>query len=341
MKLLDLYLDQIRQNLPPRNREDILKEINSTLMDMIEDRNPHPGEKPSEETVKEVLREFGSPRKVAVQYGAQNYLIGPRIFPIYLQVLRIVLIVVAAFNVVGLIVAIVNQSGFDNGMLEAILQIVGSLISSLFTAFGIVTLSFAGIERATSDELKVKINQKWDPEDLLKEEDQDRVKILELALEITFSMIFIILINFFLDKIGIYFLGSRGWVSSPILNETFLRYIPAITIYIILDIAIDLYLLNKGAWDKPATGAKILTNVLKIAVNFAILSGPAILTVQAEAWQRIAADSNLSLGTLNHYLNLGLDVLLGLSIFGLVVESIKRFYAGFIKGTKAQIKIDA
>ena len=341
MKLLDLYLDQIRQSLPPRNREDILKEISSTLMDMIEDRNPNPGEKASEETVKEVLREFGSPRKVATQFGAQNYLIGPRMFPIYLKVLRIVMIVVAAFNVIGLIVAIVNQSGFNNGMLEAILQVVGSLISSLFTTFGIVTLSFAGIERATPEEVKVKINQKWDPEDLLQEEDQDQVKVFEMALEITFSMIFIVLLNFFLDKIGIYFLDSRGWVSFPILNENFLRYIPAITIYVILDIVVDLYLLNKGVWDKIATGGKILINILKIAVNFAILTGPAILTVQSEVWQRIGSGSDLSIDTINHYLNLGVRFLLGLSILGLVVETIKRLYAGFIKGTKARIEIDA
>ena len=341
MKYLDLYLDKIRQNLPPRNREDILKEISSTLMDMIEDQNPNPGEKPTDETVKDVLREFGSPRKVAVQYGARNYLIGPSIFPAYLQVLKIVLIVVGAFNMVGLIVAIVNQSGFDSNMLEAILQVVGSLISSLFTAFGVVTLSFAGIERTTPDDMKVKVNQKWDPDDLLKEEDHDQIKIFELALEITFSMIFIVLINFFLDKIGIYFLNSNGWTSTPILNENFLRYIPAITIYIILDIVVDLYLLNKGAWDKLATGAKVLINMLKIAVNFAILTGPAILTVQSSVWQRIGENSNLSVETLNHYINLGVDVLLGLAIFGLVVESIKRLYSGFIKGTKAQIEIDA
>jgi hypothetical protein len=341
MKYLDLYLDKIRQNLPPRNREDILKEISSTLMDMIEDRNPNPGEKPSDELVKDVLREFGSPRKVAVQYGARNYLIGPSMFPIYLQVLKIVLIVVATFNMVGLIVAIVSQTGFDSGMLEAIMQVVGSLLSSLFTAFGVVTLSFAGIERTTPDDMKVKVNQKWDPDDLLKEESQDQIKVFELALEITFSMIFIVLINFFLDKIGIYFLDSNGWTSTPILNENFLRYIPAITIYIILDIAVDLYLLNKGAWDKLATGAKILINMLKIAVNFAILTGPAILTIQPNVWQRIGEQSNLTVETINRYINLGLDIVLGLAIFGLVVETIKLIYKGFIKGTKAQIEIDA
>jgi len=341
MKLLELYLDKIRQNLPQRNREDILKEIRSTLMDMLEDRNPNPGSKPDEEIVKDVLREFGSPRKVAIQYGARNYLIGPRMFPTYIQVLRIVLIIVGAFNLVGLVVAIVNQTGFDSGMLEAVLGVVGSLISSLFMAFGIVTLSFAGIERTTPEELKVKFNQKWDPDDLLKEEDNDQVKVLELALEITFSMIFIVLLNFFLDKIGIYFFDSRGWVSSPILNENFLRYIPAITIYIILDIAVDLYLLNKGVWDKMATGAKVLINMLKIAVNIAILSGPAILTLQAAAWMRLSLDSALSIETINHYLNFGVRILLGLSILGLVVESIRRLYTGFIKGSKANIEIDA
>jgi len=341
MKLLALYLDKIRQNLPQRNREDILKEIRSTLMDMIEDRNPNPGEKPDEEIVKDVLREFGSPRKVAIQYGARNYLIGPRMFPIYLQVLRIVLIIVTAFNLIGLVVAIANQTGFDSGMLEATLGVVGSLISSLFMAFGIVTLTFAGIERTTPEEIKVKINQKWDPDDLLKDEDQDQVKVLEMALEITFSIIFIVLLNFFLDKIGIYFYDSRGWVSSPILNENFLRYIPAITIYVILDIALDLYLLNKGAWDKFATGAKVLINMLKIAVNAAILSGPAILTLQAADWQRLSLDSTLSVDTINHYMNLGVRILIGLSIFGLVVESIKLLYRGFIKGSKANIEIDA
>jgi hypothetical protein len=208
-------------------------------------------------------------------------------------------------------------------------------------AFGIVTLTFAGIERTTPEEMKVKINQTWDPDDLLKDEDQDQVKVLELALEITFSMIFIILLNFFLDKIGIYFFDGRNWISSPILNENFLRYIPAITIYIILDIAVDLYLLNKGAWDKIASGAKVLINMLKIAVNAAILSGPAILTMQAADWERISINSDLTVDMVNHYMNSGLRILLGLAILGLVVETIKRLYKGFIKGSKANIEIEA
>ncbi len=339
MKLLELYLDEIRQNLPPRNREDIIKEIRSTLMDMIEDRNPNPGNTPDDAIIKAVLIEFGAPRKVARQYGGQNSLIGPRMFPIYIQVLRIVLIVVAALNVLGLIISIVSQSGFDSNAFEAVLQVVGGLFSSLFSAFGIVTLSFAVIERATPDEWRVNINEKWDPDDLLKHENNVRVKVVEIAIEITFSLIFIVLINFFLDKIGIYSFGSSGWVSTPIFNDNFLRYIPWITAYIVLDIILDFYLLRQGFWDKWATGAKVMINMFKIAVNFAIITGPAVLVIDAASLKWIDFSTIVTTQSLTHSANLGLDVVLGLAIFGLVVDSIKRLYEGFIKVNPANLEV--
>jgi hypothetical protein len=340
MKLIELYLEEIRRQLPSRNRDDILKEIQSTLMDTIEDRNPNPGQEPDEETIKTVLKEFGAPRQVARQYGAKNYLVGPRMFPVYLRVLRIVLIVVAAFNVVGLIVAVVNHTGFDSGLLEAVLQLVGGLISSLFTAFGVVTLSFLGIERAVPENWKSKIDEDWQPEDLLKEEDHEQVKIFELAIEITGSLIFITLINFFLDKIGIYYLADGRWVSAPLLNDFFLRYIPWITAYNIVDIALDLYLLRLGVWNKTATVIKVLNNAFKIAVTYAIIVGPAVITVDPAAWQKLSFDFTTSAERLTQIANTGFDILMGLTIFGLVVDSIRRLYQSFIKGQTARINIE-
>lgn len=72
MNLIELYLEEIRRQLPSRNRDDILKEIQSTLMDTIEDRNPNPGAEPDTETVKAVLKEFGSPRKVAKRLSGRS-----------------------------------------------------------------------------------------------------------------------------------------------------------------------------------------------------------------------------------------------------------------------------
>jgi hypothetical protein len=340
MKYINLYLQEIERRLPTLNRADILKEIRSTLLDMIEDRKPDPNQAADEDTIKAVLSEFGSPRKVAQRYSKHNYLIGPSLFPIYLQVLKVVLIVVAALNLLGLIVAIVNQSGIGPNMIEAIANIIAGLFSSLFTAFGIVTLSFAGIERTTPDTWKVKIEQDWKPEDLLKTEDRKSVKVTEIAFEITFTMVFIVLINFFLDKIGIYYLADSGWVSTPILNENFLRYVPWLTAANILSIVLNLYLLRKGYWDYIATIAKILINVFNIAISFSILTGPEVITIASTAMEALNINLPYTVQEVSKFLNTGLDILMGLSIFGLVVESIKRIYETFIKGSHTRFEIE-
>jgi hypothetical protein len=261
---------------------------------MVEDRIPDPTQNPDEQTIKTVLKEFGSPREVAAQYGAKNYLIGPRLFPTYLQVLRIVLIVIAAFNILGIVVTIIRQPNIDAELVDTIAEVVGSLFSSLFTAFGIVTLSFAGIERTTPEEWHVEIDQKWDPEQLVKHENVQRVSYTGLAFEITLTLIFIALINFFLDRIGIYYIGDSGWVSAPILNDNFLRYVPWITAYSVFDIGLNLYLIRTGFWDKWATLVKVFINAFKIAVNFAIILGPAVITVTANAWENSSTSRHFS-----------------------------------------------
>jgi hypothetical protein len=91
-------------------------------MDMIEDREAEPDQEASEEIVAAVLKDFGSPREVTQLYGAHNYLIGPRLYPIYLQVLRIVLIVVAALNVLGLIIAVITPQRLTLDYLRASLR---------------------------------------------------------------------------------------------------------------------------------------------------------------------------------------------------------------------------
>ncbi len=340
MKLIDHYLDEVRQLLPPKNREDILREIHSTLMDMIEDRNPNRGQEPPSELISAVLKEFGSPHQVAQQYGAQNYLIGPRMYPLYLQVLKIVLIIIAAFNLVGVIIAVVNQSGYNASLIDTIAQIFGSLFSSLFTGFGVVTLSFASIERTTPKDWQFNWDSQWQPEQLIKIENKQRVKFTGLAIEITLTLIFIAVLNFFLDRIGIYYLGDSGWISAPILNDNFLRYIPWITAYAVLDIALNLYLIRKGFWDNFSVLAKVFINLFKIAVGFAIITGPDFITVSSTALEALNLDNALTGSGLSQMLNTVLKVLIGLSIFGLIVESVKRLYDTFIKGRQTSIDID-
>src|SRR5512147_471563 len=108
MNLIDRYIAEVGKHLPRRNRMDIEAEIRSTLEDMLEERKQAQG--PLEDAaVIELLREYGAPRKVAESYVGPRYLIGPRIYPFFERVTRIVFMVLIALGIVGLVTGIVDS----------------------------------------------------------------------------------------------------------------------------------------------------------------------------------------------------------------------------------------
>src|SRR5512147_2725667 len=106
MNLIDKYIAEVGKHLPRKNRADIEAEIRSTLEDMLDERTQGKGPADKgpvdEATVMELLKEYGSPREVAATYQIHQYLIGPRLFPIFEMVLRIVFAVVTVVSFVGL-----------------------------------------------------------------------------------------------------------------------------------------------------------------------------------------------------------------------------------------------
>ena len=107
MNLIDRYIVEVGKHLPRKNRADIEAEIRSTLEDMLDERAQGSG--PADEaTVLALLKEYGSPREVAATYKTHQYLIGPRLFPIFETVIRIVLAVVAGASLIGLAVSVVK-----------------------------------------------------------------------------------------------------------------------------------------------------------------------------------------------------------------------------------------
>ena len=109
-------------------------------MDMIEDRNSDSEQPPNDDLIISMLQEYGKPRQVAQKYIKYTSLIGPRMYPTYLQVLKIVLAVLAGINLIGIIITIATFSGTSLGLFETIAQVIGGLFNSLFLGFGIVSL---------------------------------------------------------------------------------------------------------------------------------------------------------------------------------------------------------
>ena len=91
MNLIDRYIEQVGENLPRKDREDILKEIRSILEDTLESRSQTENRPVDEDLIVVVLKDFGSPSKVAASYLPPRYLIGPRLYPTFFMLTKIIL----------------------------------------------------------------------------------------------------------------------------------------------------------------------------------------------------------------------------------------------------------
>src|SRR5512142_1884314 len=102
MELIDLYVAEVGQNLPAKGRADLEAEIRSLIEDTVEGRSQAEGRPADDAMVAQVLKEFGSPAKMAASYLPPRYLIGPRFYPAFLLVMRILLTLIGVVSLVKL-----------------------------------------------------------------------------------------------------------------------------------------------------------------------------------------------------------------------------------------------
>jgi hypothetical protein len=278
MNLIDRYVTEVGKHLPRKTRLDIETELRSTLEDMLEDRSQQTGRPADEALATELLQEYGSPREVAATYQAFPYLIGPRMFPMYTLVLKIVIFAVTLGLTIATIVSVVNSSMSSPELLSTLGKFVASLVSALVAAFGNVTLVFAIIERFVPD-AKFEDKETWTPAELTKEPEPDQVKAADLIASILFTAAALIVFNFYPQVIGMWNMVDGEWTVIAGLSDAFFRYLPWINLSGILTIALDIWLLRQGKWGTVTRLMHIGLQIFGIAIAAAMLRGPALLAL--------------------------------------------------------------
>ena len=273
MNLIDKYIAEIGKHLPRKGRSDIEAEIRSTLEDMLEERKQADGQV-SEEQVIALLKEYGSPREVAESYTGPRYLIGPRVFPIFELVTRIVLIVLFAIALAGLGLSLARSSLGGPEFLMTIGESALDLFGGLITVFGNLVLAFAILERVLPAK-EFEEEEEWNPAELAREPDPDRVKFGEQIFEMFFLIVFLILFNLYPRAIGIGFFNENDWVFiSPVLTDAFFSYLPWINILILLQLGFNIFLLRSSWWNNGLRVANIVLELAGIALAVSMLRGP-------------------------------------------------------------------
>jgi len=339
MNLIDRYVTEVGKHLPLlKGREDIEKELRSTLEDMLEDRAQQAGHPRDDAMEIELLKEYGSPQKVASTYNPHPYLIGPRLFPFFLFVLKIVITVVV-FVMLGLagVQAITDTPMMGMDFVNIIGGGLGDAVSAAIAAFGNVVLIFAILERVLPDKEIGGFNdeKEWDPASLTEEPDPDTVKRFDLIVEIVFTFIGLAILNLYFEIFGASFFAENKWYFIPMFSDVFLKFIPWINAIFLAEIVLDVYLLRSAAWTTFTRIAKVFIEAASIVLTFLILSTPNIIGFTAESFANIP-ESSVDTQTLMTVFNLSFPITMIIIIIIQGVELAKAIYGLFKTTYKAK-----
>ncbi len=279
MNLIDKYVAEVGRHLPLlKGWEDIEKELRSTLEDMLEDKAEQAGRPRDEAMEIELLREYGSPQKVASTYNMHPYLIGPRMFPFFLMVLKIVVAVVVAVMLgLAVVKAVTSSPALAPDFMQIVMQGVGNAVSAAIAAFGNVVLVFAILERVLPEKEIGSFSdaEQWDPASLAKEPDPDMVKRGDLIAEIVFNVLGLALLN------GLFF-------NLPIFTDEFNKFIPWFNAVFVADIILGVYLLFRSKWNALGRTAKVAIEAAGLAITVMLIRTPDLTIFTSESIARFA-----------------------------------------------------
>lgn len=147
MTQVDRYLKNVGMFLPDRQKDDILNELADAIRSRIEDMEAELGRPLTEVEQNDVLKSYGHPMTVASRYRPESgglvfgkELIGPALFPVYMRVLGISLLIALAVQIVLMITLdLPNDSTFSRLVVQAVMQSAA------------VTIVFALIQRAAKE----------------------------------------------------------------------------------------------------------------------------------------------------------------------------------------------
>jgi hypothetical protein len=337
--LIDTYVSEVGRRLPKKTRADIQAEIRSILQDMLDERSRNAGKPVDDEMTLEVLKAYGSPEKVAATYQGERYLIGPRLFPIFMLVLRIVLIVTGVLAAIGLGIALSHMILPASKAIETILKAIGNYASSIMIALGNIVFIFAILEWALfraggQVEFKGLSKEKeWDPRTLMKVTPPNQIKMGETITEIVGCFAAIVIFNFYPQIIGFTpslngVLDSGNWAVGfgnlnfvPLLSAAFFAFVPYLTLVWTLTILMDIVLLRMGYWTAVTRTLLIGLKIVNIVIAAAMLGVPSLLAIStASLTSAMGAEAARILMTM---LSVFVRVILWISIIGNTVEIIR------------------
>jgi hypothetical protein len=158
MDLIENYIRSVSLFLPKEQRDDIARELREDLRSQVDDRQAELGRSLSESEQVALLRQYGHPMLMASRYRRARNLIGPVIFPIYGQVLKLVLGLVTATNLASIGLLVTRGASWSE-----VGGAVGRFLDNGLEVVVFITLAAALCEWSLT---RFKVLERWNPSSL-------------------------------------------------------------------------------------------------------------------------------------------------------------------------------
>ena len=323
MDMVELYVREVGQHLPAKMRDDIEKEIRSSIEDTIEDQSKSSGKAVDDEMVVEVLKKCGPPQKMAASYLPPRYLVGPQLYPYLVTTVKVVVSIIAVIAVLLFGISLGFSSSLPQDTLRLLSLTVSGLFNAAIQAVGIIVIIFAIIERTTP---QFKPGAKtWDPRKMKAEPNPEFVKPAGQVMMIIFNVILLVVFNLYPEWIGLSWNRNGQWFHVPVLTTDFSQYLPWISLIWALQAGLSFFLLTQGRQTAVTRWFSIGLNLYAIGLGLAILFGPAIVGLDTTAMSKLSEGiPGIDFGTLsNQWLIISVRIIIALSIVGQLVEMFK------------------
>ena len=287
MELLDRYLDAVKKHLPWQRQDDIIAELRANLEAQLEEKEAALGRPLTQAEAEAWLKQLGSPMQMAAPYQPQQYLIGPAIFPIYRNVMKIAITWCIIIYSIATAAALLIKAPSWTDLLHALINVPTILI----TTAAWVTLVFAALEYVTTHH-RVKLPMMstaapaWSP-GTLPQLDADGIagskppSYAKAVAELIFGYFFLIWLlmipkhPYLLMGPGAYYLASLPYRLAPV-------WVPAYWCVVALSVlqvgwnGLNLY---RGRWQKPQRAMHLVYKALGMVPIILLLAAKDHATV--------------------------------------------------------------
>jgi hypothetical protein len=273
--LINRYLFAVGEGLPRALGADVTRELRTLIEDKLEDRAQTLGKPIDTALATYVLREIGEPGEVARRYDpSPQYLVGPRFYPAFIRIAKIGLVGLA---IMLLFTTALTHALSPNGAktlfsLTTVARLLGLYFQIAIMLFAEAVIILAIIERTKLGQQATRPRE-WDPHDLpeMPEVEEDRVSVAGVAVDVCLTVLFGVWLIFFPQWVGVVMVTRDSqpiWVKLTEMGV----HLPlvAITVWLVLALALKLIVLGQRRWTKPTRWAEVGLGIAGAAIVFEI-----------------------------------------------------------------------